>query len=232
MPITHVVFDMAGTTVQDKGHAVSQCLVDALKDYNVEVSLDRARATMGKPKPVALAELAEAMTGETPGAEAVSKLFERFRQRMINYYETADQVGAMPGAEDVFTALHNMGCKVTLDTGFSQQVVEAILKRLNWTVGDTIDAYVASDEVENGRPAADLIHEAMRRVGTASTDQVAKVGDAAADLGEGHSAGCPLNIGVLSGAFTREQLAQHPHTHLVDDLTAVPDIVRQFNAQA
>ncbi len=229
MPITHVVFDMAGTTVRDDGHAVSKCLVEALAEHDVIVTLDQARATMGKPKPVALRELAEEMTN-TPQTDAqVDALFESFRTRMIDHYTHSEGVGAMPGAEQVFADLKAMGCKVTLDTGFSKQVVEAILKRLGWTVGETIDAYVASDEVENGRPAADLIHEAMRRVGTESTANVCKVGDAAADLGEGHSAGCPLNIGVCSGAFTDAQLKAHPHTHIVPDITAVPQIVRAFN---
>src|SRR5437763_1224726 len=51
--------------------------------------------------------------------------------------------------------------------------------------------------------------------------RVAKVGDTPADLREGHAAGCALVVGVTNGSHDRDELARHPHTHLVDDLAAI-----------
>ena len=50
--------------------------------------------------------------------------------------------------------------------------------------------------------------------------QVAKAGDTVADIGEGRNAGCGLNIGVLSGADSAEQLKGADI--VVPDITHVP----------
>ena len=54
---------------------------------------------------------------------------------------------------------------------------------------------------------------------------VAKVGDTPSDLQEGTAAGCGLVIGVANGTHTREQLAAHPHTHLIASLQELPALV-------
>ena len=98
--------------------------------------------------------------------------------------------------------------------------MDAIIKRLGWA--SLIDDSVASDEVPLGRPAPFMIQKLMERAGMTDGSLVAKVGDTPVDLGEGVNAGCSLNIGVLSGACTRPELQDHPHTHLIQ---SVRDII-------
>jgi hypothetical protein len=104
-------------------------------------------------------------------------------------------------------------------------IAQIILDRLGWERDRLIDASVTSDEVERGRPHPDMIHFLMRRLGIADARQVAKVGDTPADLEEGHRAGCGLNIGVTQGAHSREQLAAHPHTHLIGTVADLPELL-------
>src|SRR5690606_11802279 len=80
-------------------------------------------------------------------------------------------------------------------------------------------------EVARGRPAPDMIFEAMRRCGIVDVLSVAKVGDTPADLGEGASAGCGWNVGVTYGTHSREQLADHPCTAIIDDLRDLPEVL-------
>src|SRR5262249_39112669 len=114
---------------------------------------------------------------------------------------------------------------VALDTGFSRTIVDAILERLGWSEPGVLDATVASDEVERGRPHADLVLRAMSLTGVTRSDAVAKVGDTPADLEEGLAAHCGLLIGVTNGSHTAEQLKRHAHTHLISDLSALPSLV-------
>jgi phosphoglycolate phosphatase-like HAD superfamily hydrolase len=55
--------------------------------------------------------------------------------------------------------------------------------------------------------------------------EVAVVGDTTSDLVAGTRAGASLVVGVLSGAHTRAELASAPHTHLIDSVADLCDLV-------
>ena len=65
----------------------------------------------------------------------------------------------------------------------------------------------------------------MKLTGVTDAKRVAKVGDTLSDLGEGTAAGCGFVIGITSGAFTHEQLAAAPHTHIIQRIPEVLQIV-------
>jgi phosphonatase-like hydrolase len=134
-------------------------------------------------------------------------------------------VREIDGASAVLGQLRRAGLKLALDTGFSRDIVNAILDRLGWAGNQLLHATVASDEVPRGRPHPDLVFRAMELTGVTDARHVAKVGDTPSDLQEGHAAGCGLIIGVTNGSHTREQLAPHPHTHLIDNLSELPKLL-------
>ena len=119
--------------------------------------------------------------------------------------------------------------RVAIDTGFSARILDAVLDELGWR--GRVDAAVASDEVRLGRPAPDLIHEAVRRCAVDDVTRVAKVEDTPADLGEGMRAGCGWTLGVTYGTHSRAELAAHPHIALVDDLDAVGEVLGRTTSQ-
>lgn len=221
-----VVFDMAGTTIRDDD-AVNRCLREALAVNGVEVTPEQVNAVMGLPKPVAIASLLSARRAITVSADhaTVRRLHGEFLRRMIEFYEHDPTVGPMPGARECFETLRRRGAKLALDTGFSREIVDVILRRLGWDAPDLLDATVASDEVSRGRPHPDLIFEAMRRTGVADPANVAKVGDTPSDLQEGIAAGCGWVIGVTNGTHTREQLLPHAPTHLIRSLAELPAVL-------
>lgn len=220
-----VVFDMAGTTVRDDD-AVNSCLREALMEAGVPVTRDEVNTVMGIPKPLAIETLlSQKEPGASPARTRIDSIHDSFLVRMIRFYETDPRVQEMPEATATFQRLKSAGVKVALDTGFSRPIVNVILDRLGWSQSDLLDATVTSDEVKRGRPHPDLLLEAMRRTGVTEARRVAKVGDTPSDLGEGQAAGCALVIGVTNGTHTREQLALHPHTHLIASLAELPDLV-------
>lgn len=219
-----VVFDMAGTTVYD-GDAVHRSLSEALFAADVRVTRDEINEVMGIAKPVAIRSLMERKRADVT-EEAVERIHADFLDRMLRYYRTDQAVRAIEGAEQTFSWLHGQGIKVALDTGFSRPIADAILERLGWKDGELLDAVVTSDEVQNGRPAPDLLFEAMRRTGISKARRTAKVGDTPSDLQEGQAAGCGWVIGVTEGSHTREQLAAHAHTHLIGTVAELPDLWR------
>ena len=226
MNVSLVVFDMAGTTVYD-GDAVHRCLTRALETAGVRVSRDEINLVMGIAKPLAIRTILErhAAPGQVVTPMQVEATHHAFLSFMNAYYESDPDVREIEGASDLFRQLRSVGVKVALDTGFSRDIVDVILRRLGWQVGGLLDATVASDEVEQGRPHADMIFRAMRLTGIADAWRVAKVGDTPSDLAEGEAAGCGWVIGVTNGSHTRPELEPYPHTHLIASLSELPAIL-------
>ncbi|PZF71857.1 HAD family hydrolase [Taibaiella soli] len=228
MAIKLVVFDMAGTTVEDHQN-VAKGLQGALSAFGYEVSLEDANLVMGYPKPVAIRGLLQQYAGDAIAAdnELVAKIHERFVSEIIRHYEEGEGISEKQGAGEVFLHLRNMGIKVALDTGFSRDIADAILRRLNWEKGVHYDSSITSDEVANGRPFPDMILRAMDLLQIDSADEVAKVGDTHSDLQEGNAAGCRYVIGITTGAYSESELNKEKHTHLVKTLDEIIDIVSE-----
>jgi len=216
-----VVFDMAGTTVYD-GNAVSDCFRAALKAVAVSPSLDAVNNVMGLHKPEAIRRLL-AEAGRDSTEQEVGAIHDDFVARMLRYYAVDPAVREIPGASEVFAKLRQAGVKVALNSGFSRQIVDAILQRLGWV--QAIDASMASDEVSRGRPHPDMIRALMARLSVADAARVAKVGDTPVDLEEGKNAGCGLVVGVTTGSFPRTLLEQTAGVCVVESVREVPALV-------
>lgn len=220
---TLVIFDMAGTTVRDDGGAVGRCLIDALSAHGYAVTPAAANAVMGIAKPVALDGLLKAYISDPEErAERVLDIHDDFLERMLAHYRTDPSVGAILGAEETFAALRAAGIRVALDTGFNREIVDVVLDRLNWR--DKVDATVASDEVEQGRPHPDMVFALMHKLGISDPSLVAKVGDTPVDLQEGTAAECGWVIGVTEGTHSEAQLQAFPNTALVPNVTALREL--------
>lgn len=223
MKIDLVVFDMAGTTVHD-ADAVHACLLGALSAQGFDVGRKRVNEVMGLAKPVALRTIMEQSLGRAVEPERVDAAYQDFLRKMIAFYRNDPSVREIRPATEVFRELKRNGIRVALDTGFARAIVDAILDRLGWR-GGLLDATVASDEVERGRPHPDLILRAMALTGVSDPRRVAKVGDTPADLAEGRAAGCGLVVGVTEGSHRPEELEPFPHTHLIPSVAALPSLL-------
>jgi len=221
-----VVFDMAGTTVHD-GDAVNSAFRATLAEWQLDADPAQVDAVMGLYKPDALRILLDGFGGERirPTPETIDAMHASFNRRMLAFYETDASIREIPGAAETFASIRAKGIKVALNTGFSRPIADAILRRLGWSIPDVVDAVVTSDEVAHGRPHPDMIRHLMATFGISDPLRVAKVGDTRADLEEGTGAGCALVIGVTTGSFTREELGEYPHTHIVESVADVPGLI-------
>ncbi len=225
MGIKLVVFDMAGTTIEDNDN-VHEALVNGFKQYGYTITREDANSVMGYPKPVAIRTLLEEKFKQKDNIGArVGEIHSAFVAEMISFYQSNPAVKAKPNAEETFKQLKAKGIKVCLDTGFSRDIADTIIERMGWNKAGILDLSVTSDEVNNGRPYPDMIFKAMKDLKIETADEVAKVGDTISDLKEGYAAKCKYVIGITTGAYTRGELEKEEHTNLIDDLLEVVDIV-------
>ncbi len=223
MKIDLVVFDMAGTTVNDED-GVNRCVRAALQAVGVNVSREAVNLVMGIPKPIALRQLLEGAQ-RTDLLDQLDAIHADFVRRMIAFYQTDPSVHEIAGASDVFRRLRKAGVRVALDTGFSRDIVDVVLKRLGWNDTQLVDISITSDEVQRGRPHPDMVLRAMQQLGIDQPQRVAKVGDTPSDLEEGANAGCGMVVGVTGGSHTADQLKPFPHTHLISTVAELPELL-------
>jgi phosphonatase-like hydrolase len=224
LPIELVVFDMAGTTVSEGG-AVYRGLRDTLAANGLEVSADALQEVKGMDKYEALRILIERSTMREQLLPGLDVIHEDFVDRMTEFYRADPAVSEAPGAGEAFRLLHRTGVMVALDTGFSRDIAQTLINRLNWERDGLIDASVTSDEVDRGRPHPDMIQRLMSKLDVTDPRRVAKVGDTPADLLEGKNAGCGLVVGVTQGSCAREQLERFPHDYLIGSVAELPALL-------
>ena len=226
MSIKLVVFDIAGTTVKDD-HNVSKAFKAALEKYNYDVPLEMINPLMGYEKNQAITQMLHLHeTDESKiTTELVNDIHREFVKQMIHFYQFEPGIEPLPNVEKTFAALHDAGVLVGINTGFSKDIAETVVNRLQWQEKGLIDYLVGSDEVELGRPHPYMIQKMMYESGITDPLEVAKVGDTEVDVREGQSAGCKYVIGVTTGIFTREELEEYHPTHIIDDIAQVLDII-------
>ncbi|MEM7656857.1 MAG: phosphonatase-like hydrolase [Bacteroidota bacterium] len=213
-----VVFDMAGTTVNEN-NVVYKTLHRAIQGVGYPVSLEEVLLWgAGKEKRQAIIDTVQEIHGQNLSAQEAEAIHTHFRQELTLAYQTLD-VQPCEGAEAVFATLQSAGIKVGLNTGYGRETADQLLRKLGWQVGREIDACVTADQVERGRPHPDMIWLVMEQTGISDPQQVAKIGDSIIDIEEGKAAKCGLSLGVTTGAHTRDQLASAQPDHVLDQLS-------------
>jgi len=233
-----VIFDMAGTTVADE-HEVEACFAEAAAQTGLTVSAERILAMQGMSKRTVFDILWRDQLAH-PTADTtryVEKSYQRFTEILENHYQTQSVEPTM-GCLDAFAFLHEQKIPIALSTGFYRKVTDIILNRLEWLDGlndqylgtpeSLIQASIASDEVEQGRPKPFMIQELMHRMGVSNPKTVVNLGDTPSDLQSAWAAGVGHNLGVTNGTHSRAQLTSYPHHQLLGSLTELPEYIRSL----
>ncbi|MDH4148954.1 MAG: phosphonatase-like hydrolase [Betaproteobacteria bacterium] len=213
-----VVCDMAGTTVRDAGQ-VPQAFMSALAAHGIAVTPQAINSLRGASKRLAILNL---IPEGSERAARSKQVYATFVQHLAQAFHGT--VEPVPRARETIDTLRSRGLRIALNTGFDRETTDLLLDALRWREG-VVDAVVCGDEVAQGRPAPYMIFRCMEATGVTDVRRVANAGDTVLDLQAGYHAGVALNIGVLSGAHGRDQMQPHPHTHLLDSVADLPELL-------
>ncbi len=222
-----VVFDMAGTTVNED-NVVYKTLQEAISigGYPVDLQLVLAHGG-GKEKLQAIKDILKELTGKYL-EETATLIHADFKARLISAYENLD-VKPVVGAERVFSELRAMDIKVALNTGYDRSTAFGLLAKLGWQQGVHVDAVITASDVEKNRPYPDMIFLAMEKTGINDPSGVIKIGDSGIDIEEGKNANCLLSIGITGGAQTAQQLMEAAPDFIINHLSELIDVVKSRN---
>jgi phosphonatase-like hydrolase len=237
-----VVFDMAGTTIQDHKE-VETCFARACEYVNLEASEERILALQGYSKIEVFRMLWDEKIGkEHPEyIENVEYSYDYFRMILEEHYEQ-NEILPTDGCLEIFEFLRKNQIKIALTTGFYRKVVNIILKKMGWLKGldnqyfnrsgdSIIDLSIASDEVPKGRPEPFMIQKAIKTLGIVDTREVINIGDTPSDLQSGVRAGCLMSLGLTNGTHSKDQLKIYRNDGLLDSLHDLKTILNPFILQ-
>ena len=221
-----VVFDMAGTTIEDRGE-VLRAFAGAMQKNQIPIDEDFIQERRGASKREVFRQCIEAQFGKADpeNPPRVEKAYDDFRSILEGLFAT-EGIRPIEGAEDTFRWLRKEGIKIALTTGFYRKVTDVILRTVGWNAG-TIDASLCSDDVAMGRPAPYMIFRAMEATGIMSVRRVVNVGDTTLDLISAANAGVRGNVGVLSGSQKVDLLGRVQHTHIISSVAELPALLER-----
>lgn len=223
MSIQLAVFDIAGTTVKDDD-AVAHAFRNAFVKNGYAISLEAAHPYMGVKKVVAVRTMLGELNADFTDDD-VSNIHSDFVTAMIDYYQHDPAVEPFADTEYVFEILKSKGVRIALNTGFPKVIADTIVNRFQWKERGLIDDYIASDEVNNGRPSPEMIQQLMNRLNVSSPEAVIKIGDTTVDIQEGKNAGCQFVVGVTTGAGKEDELLAESPTHIIHQLSDVLKLI-------
>ena len=211
MKISMVVFDMAGTSV-DEGNVVYHTLHKAIEKQCPSIRFeDVLKWGAGKEK-----------------LQAIREIFKDFLLLLDKAYENLIVVPTK-NTERLFKELRDMGIKVVLNTGYNHATASLLIQKLNWELGLHYDLLVTASDVTKNRPNPDMILLAMEKLNIVDAASVIKVGDSTIDIEEGRNAGCLYNIGVTTGAHTKAELLTANPNYIFDNIYDLKSVILTLN---
>jgi len=223
--IRMVVFDMAGTTV-DEDNVVYKTLQRAISDHGYPFTLDQVFAEgAGKEKLQAIKSI---LALHQINNDQLSAIIYQHFLILLNEAYTYLSVRPQPNAPEVFRILRQQKIIIILNTGYDKGTAQNLTAKLGWEKGLTYDDLITASDVENGRPHPDMILLAMHHFNIRQPGEVIKIGDSVVDIEEGKNAGCALSIGITTGAHSYDQLASANPDFIISDLLELPGIIENY----
>ena len=206
-PIQLAMFDMAGTTVNDKvdGHPLMVIsMIRAFAKHGIKLVPDVINKHRGKQKSEAIQTLLKEAAELSPAdAERVGdSVYYDFLHELESNLSSISEID---GATELFRYLKSKNIYVGVGSGFPMQVVQAIVSQLGWLDKGLLDYVGSAEQIGVGRPNPKMILDAMERLNITDGSKVVKIGDTVVDVQEGKNAGA-WTVAVLTGSQTETQL--------------------------
>jgi phosphonatase-like hydrolase len=207
-----IVFDMAGTTVNDViggTPLVLKSYDDAFRKYGVIVPMSVLNDQRGRDKKTVIKEF---------GGIKADEIYAFFVDALL---ENVTRVSEIEGTSDVFSYLHELGVYIGVGSGFPLAVSKAIINHLGWEKNGLIDFWTCSEVVGKSRPNPAMIYATMKHLNLSDPRRVMKVDDTFKGIEEGVQAGV-VTIGVLTGTQSREKLQGANPTDILESVEDLP----------
>jgi HAD superfamily hydrolase (TIGR01509 family) len=188
------ILDIDGTLVDTNyQHALAWYRAFRQHDHRVPIWRIHRHIGMGGDK------LVEALIGEEADREQGDDI--RAAEGPL-YLAMIEEVEPLAGARGLIEDLKGQGHTVVLASSAKAKEVEHYLDLLD--ARELADDWTSSDDVEETKPAPDLVESALKKAGGEPSDAV-MIGDTPWDIQAAEKAGLPT-LAVMTGGFSEAEL--------------------------
>ena len=216
-----VIFDIAGTTIEDHGEVLSSFRA-ALEKNGISTTDAELAEWKGASKREVIRHFVEREHADNRQSK-IDKTYSDFHSLLEDHYRQG--VHPIAGVEETFTWLREHAILIATTTGFYREVNDLILEKTGWR--KWLRASISSSDVKQGRPAPLMIFRAMEEAGVSAALEVINVGDTPLDLQAGSNAGVAGVVGVLTGLHQHARLRREPHTHIIGSVAELPALLQK-----
>ncbi len=187
------ILDIDGTLVDSNYHHTLSWF-RALRDHGYVVPISQIHRAIGLGGDDLVAHVA--------GEEAEKRSGDAVRESEgTHYFALIDEVQPLEGSRDLVLALKQAGHAVVMASSAKEEEVEHYLTLLG--AHELVDAWTHSGDVEDAKPAPDLVRVAMEKA--EGDEDAILVGDSVWDIEAAKRAGVPT-LGVLTGGYSEAEL--------------------------
>lgn len=236
-----VVFDLAGTTVDDSIAGlplVTVAMKEAFKNHDIRITAEQVNPFRGMEKKEAIKNLLHEsnheciLINDTRGtdenqAAVVETIFKDFKAALDSHLVDIDK--EIHGTTESFQFLQSKGIQIAVGSGFPHNVVVSLVEKLGWK--DIVDFSSSAENEGYGRPHPSLIHSAMKHCGVTDKRKVVKIGDTVIDVEEGKNAGCKT-VAVLTGTQSEPRLKQSNPDYIIKSVAELPEVIKHLETMA
>jgi len=191
-----VILDIDGTLVDTNYHH-ALAWYRAFRQHGHVVAIWRIHRHIGMGGD----KLVESLVGEDVEREQGDDI--RSAEKPL-YMAMIEEVEPLDGARDLVVDLKDAGHQVVLASSAKQDEVEHYLDLLD--ARDLADDTTSSADVEETKPAPDLVQSALKKAGAEPADAV-MIGDTPWDIEAAQKAGLPT-LAVMTGGFSEDELRE------------------------
>jgi HAD superfamily hydrolase (TIGR01509 family) len=203
------ILDIDGTLVDTNyHHAIAW--YRALRQHDQHVAIWRIHRHIGMGGD----KLVESLCGEDVERELGDDI--RGAEKPL-YMAMIAEVEPLAGARELIADLKERGHTVVLASSAKQDEVEHYLDLLD--ARELADDWTSSADVEETKPAPDLVRSALDKAGAEPADAV-MIGDTTWDIEAARRAGLPT-VAVMTGGFSEAELAEAGAIAVFDSIEAL-----------
>jgi HAD superfamily hydrolase (TIGR01509 family) len=188
------ILDIDGTLV-DTNYQHAIAWFRAFREHDIPLAIWRIHRHIGMGGDQMVQALTDEETDRSVG-DSIRSAEKRFYGELIGEVET------MKGSRELIAELKRRGHSVVFASSAKSDEVDVYLDRLD--ARDIADAWTTSADVEATKPAPDLVHAALEKVGADPSESVL-IGDTPWDVRAALKADV-RTLAVLTGGFAAEEL--------------------------
>ena len=205
-------------TLADSSKGIVMCFTHVLQRHGfMDVTEMQIKRTIGKT----LEESFSILTGET-NPEQLAAWKKEYTQEADIYMN--DNTVLFPETVEVLTQLKEQGVRLAIISTKYRYRIQAVIDK--YFPKGFIDVIIGGEDVKHAKPHPQGVKTALRRL-KAKKQLALYVGDSTVDAETAQNAKIDF-CGVLNGLTTREELACYPHRQILDNLTLLPLLQKEY----